>query len=531
MSLSRRVLIVLLMCGFAPWLFSQSARTEFEGVRRLETIRDLKVAKIQSTGSAKVVNRVYFQALGRGFELELEPSRLYTPGAVIRWVTKSGEYTEKPESKLYKGRVAGEEGSWVRMRVGPDSLEAVIRSEGELFFVRPGDGLMPGTRSRNHVAFRLSDVDSLWGENSCAVSSEPPEHRRNSSWVRRSARDDFRAIVDATRKQALAAGLMETEIHVVADSHYYNTFGSGAVARMESVINDTAGVYENDLGVTFKISGVTVYTGATDPLTDSTSPSSLLSSFTYDVNHTTGHDLAHLFTDRDLDGSTIGIAWLGTVCGSHGTGVSQDMSNSTYRMLLAAHELGHNFDAIHDGTGSCSGEPSDYIMWPSLQSDATGFSECSKGDIGAHVQSRSCLVELTSGHTDIAVWRPSTGRWHIIRSSDGTKYNVKYGIPGDIPVPGDFDGDSVTDVAVWRPSNGTWYAILSSNGVHTGAVWGDSGEIPIVGDYDGDSRADLTVWRPANGRWRMRRSSDGSTYGVTYGANGDVPVVGDFDAH
>src|SRR4051794_19130254 len=125
--------------------------------------------------------------------------------------------------------------------------------------------------------------------------------------------------------------------------------------------------------------------------------------------------------------------------------------------------------------------------------------------------------------TDVTVWRPSTGFWHLIRSSNGSIFSQQWGVAGDIPVPGDYDGDGRTDVAVWRPSTGYWYIIRSSNGSIFSQQWGVGGDIPVPGDYDGDGRTDVAVWRPSTGYWHIIRSSNGSIFSQQWGIGGDVP--------
>ncbi len=124
------------------------------------------------------------------------------------------------------------------------------------------------------------------------------------------------------------------------------------------------------------------------------------------------------------------------------------------------------------------------------------------------------------GLTDIAVWRPQSGVWYVLRSRDGQMQTVTWGtrmfIPNgwisDEPVPGDYDGDGLDDFAVWRPSTGVWYVLKSSDGFNPEYAlifnWGKLGDIPVQADYDGDHRTDFAVFRSTENRWYVLQSSD-----------------------
>lgn len=63
---------------------------------------------------------------------------------------------------------------------------------------------------------------------------------------------------------------------------------------------------------------------------------------------------------------------------------------------------------------------------------------------------------------DLAIWRPSTGTWWVLGGTGSQQTSQGWGTNGDIPVPGDYDGDGKTDFCVFRPSNGTWYVMQLS---------------------------------------------------------------------
>ncbi|WP_448699324.1 metallophosphoesterase [Mucilaginibacter sp. AW1-3] len=126
------------------------------------------------------------------------------------------------------------------------------------------------------------------------------------------------------------------------------------------------------------------------------------------------------------------------------------------------------------------------------------------------------------GETDYVYFHPADGTWHNLPGGVTTQY----GQAGDIPVPGDFDGDGKTDLAIYRPSatanTNKFYYLL--NGVSNNVQYGTTGDIPIPGDFDGDGTSDMAVYRPSTRTFYF--------YGVTsfvFGSLNDIPVPGDYD--
>jgi hypothetical protein len=103
---------------------------------------------------------------------------------------------------------------------------------------------------------------------------------------------------------------------------------------------------------------------------------------------------------------------------------------------------------------------------------------------------------------------------------------VDFGMAGDVPAPGDYDGDGKTDFMVFRNGQFYWKVALPIGTVSI--PLGLAGDLPVVADYDGDGRSDFAVFRP-DGTWIIRQSSDGSPYTYTFGGFGDIPVPADYD--
>ncbi|HSU61069.1 MAG TPA: choice-of-anchor D domain-containing protein [Bryobacteraceae bacterium] len=191
----------------------------------------------------------------------------------------------------------------------------------------------------------------------------------------------------------------------------------------------------------------------------------------------------------------------------------------------------------HTGTGGPTGRPAraNFTVWRPV--NGTWFVQPGDGR-PAIVQQGGLPGDIPvpgdydgDGNTDFAVWRPSNGMWFIIPSNGGPTIVQQWGLPGDIPVPGDYDGDGKTDFAVWRPAIGTWFLLPSSRpGTLVIQQWGLPGDIPVPNDYDGDGKTDFAVWRPVNGIWFVLPTGNpGLPLVQQWGLPGDIPIPGDYD--
>ena len=182
-----------------------------------------------------------------------------------------------------------------------------------------------------------------------------------------------------------------------------------------------------------------------------------------------------------------------------------------------------------DTRASLSWDGKQLVVGSNRPGSEVGGNGSPSGDVW--VMTRESLNDLSNakadfdgdGVSDISVFRPSDGTWHILSSSNG-QYSVRYfGISTDKPVPGDYDGDGQTDIAVFRPTEARWYIMQSSDNALRIVQWGIASDHLVPADYDGDGVTDIAVYR--NGTWYIIRSSDGAISYQQFGLGADIPIA------
>jgi hypothetical protein len=135
------------------------------------------------------------------------------------------------------------------------------------------------------------------------------------------------------------------------------------------------------------------------------------------------------------------------------------------------------------------------------------------------------VVRVQSNRLD---WFLDTNRVEGWQASDSS---ISFGVAGDIPVVGDWNGDRRDDIGVVRAERGglTWY--LDSNGIRgwqsndTVIRFGTAGDLPVVADWDGNGTDNIGVYRPtagSNGTWYLDKNGLAGWQGASAG---DIEVT------
>ncbi|MBK8506204.1 MAG: hypothetical protein IPL46_30780 [Saprospiraceae bacterium] len=207
-----------------------------------------------------------------------------------------------------------------------------------------------------------------------------------------------------------SAACKEAEVAIAADYSMYTKYGSNVQALaqhlldIKNVMAPNYGIYN----VQFKVKTTYVETSSGQAgWSTSTDPGVLLDSYCcwagtgsstqlncsgsngFGVNH----DVGEIWSNRDFTGSTIGIAWISSICNTmfRYSANQHFTSNLQQLRVLIGHETGHNFGANHDANGS------PYIMAPAVDGAATTWSPASQTAINANLGSYSCMGACGSG--------------------------------------------------------------------------------------------------------------------------------------
>lgn len=360
------------------------------GIVQLQLARPVVVRNLAPAADAAAGDiRLQLQSELGSPELRLTPNR--TLGVLATRLAG--------RAQAYRGELVGRPGSWVALtRVG--SRWTGLWFDGAHYFgvddARSLAGISPDAARAAPDAplvFRLADLrldeKSFEGDMklpSAEVLAQDLEHELSQP---QAVEGVMAAVQLATRRLAVA---------LVADAELAVQDGAAVETNMLARLNIVDGIFASQVGVRLQSSSVTVLNAGNQPFTTTDSSALLeeLRNYRFGTPVQRSAGLTHLMTGRNLDGRTIGIAYISGLCSnSFSASLSEARSNLQFDALVAAHEIGHVFGAPHDteSGSACEAAPAGFLMAPQLNQSST-FSQCSLDQVAPVVARSSCLVSV-----------------------------------------------------------------------------------------------------------------------------------------
>lgn len=412
-----------------------------------------------------------FDAFSRNFSLELRRNQqLFAPDyrEVRREVDAEGNLVRETVSSglqaqhcFYHGTVhvdgQREGDSVVALNTchGGGAVRGTFHSQGEVYGIDSAvhpDHLRAGnyqTSTVKHVIFNVKHkITAGEGESDplvrhrCANHPTPPssttteEHADTPRGTRSSSRgspsssvDDPLQAVGARRR--LANTDLLNELVVVNDHARYQVNKENTELATAEIVNAVSAIFNKaplvskvQIALTAQLTwvrndGLTLTPGMCGRCkADEVSSKELLNKFEEWIEDPDNigyfYDNVILLTGRDLDGDNVGIANQGVICKSKALGQPAAIVQGTFDLLenvkIMAHEIGHNFNMVHDDEHADGGDredcPCGYLMaaesgglCDGAKDRANLFSPCSADDFEfylASLGSNHCLMKAST---------------------------------------------------------------------------------------------------------------------------------------
>ena len=362
--------------------------SHYEPLQRLSFHTDRTETTQELRGAGPVT--LSFDALGRSFDLQLEPNN---------GLLSAASRNALPDGiEIYRGGVAGNPDSWARIVVFDGMPRGLVWDGEQMFAIEaPGDSIV---QASSPVIYRLADTFIEPGTMSCGAVS----------LFGNGAAMYGKLIGELGTAMAQGPGAVsEINLGAIGDFEFTSAQGgdAAAIAAITARFNNVDGIFSQEIGVQINVATLETFSDpVADPFSDTLDALMLLDEVV-DYREMTpaqnSQGLTHLYTGRNLEGTTVGIAYSDVLCHPvFGAGLSEGNSDATFDSLIAAHEIGHNFGAPHDGAmGSvCESEPTTFIMAPMLNFSMQ-FSPCTTTIMQTKAAAASCITPLLA--VDMAV--------------------------------------------------------------------------------------------------------------------------------
>lgn len=268
--------------------------------------------------------------------------RTYAPGGI-----QFNKLPHRTHHCYYQGHVRGSNFSQVALSTC-NGLSGVIYLESSVYYLEPLQG-----STSEHVIYQPEHAirDKPWH----TFEEDYPED------FLKEGEERLQQTEERHKERVRRDSYTETkyiELIIVADSKEYEKRGTvhAVEERVKAIVNIMDMIY---LALNTRVVLASVIVWQEDQFVVSTNPSTALGQFQRwredSISSLISHDNAQLITGLNFDGSTVGMAALGTMCSrDRSCGVSQDHGNHENDVASTiAHEMGHNLGLIHYSSKDC----------------------------------------------------------------------------------------------------------------------------------------------------------------------------------